>query len=197
MAIAAAYVDATTLTVAGNLADELLPDGAAGLAVRADCGVDGYKYGHVLAASYVDPATSVSFVGDALTANLVGIEHGNDGPRSMPCTPVLRGWREGVLALGAIAVAAAVDLRQGNVVTATLTGAVTLTLTNPAGSGFGCGFVLYLTNGGAYTITWPTNVKWAGGFAPTLTASGLDILAFQTIDGGTTWRGLLAGKDVK
>jgi hypothetical protein len=40
----------------------------------------------------------------------------------------------------------------------------------------------------ADTITWPGSVKWAGG-APTLTASGTDILTFRTRDGGTTWYG--------
>lgn len=40
-------------------------------------------------------------------------------------------------------------------------------------------------------------MKWAGGTAPTLTASGRDALGFYTYDGGTTWTGLVLGKDIK
>ena len=50
------------------------------------------------------------------------------------------------------------------------------------------------TSGGAYTVTFPASVKWAGGTAPTLTASGYDDLGFFTIDGGTTWQGFVLGK---
>jgi hypothetical protein len=39
------------------------------------------------------------------------------------------------------------------------------------------------------TITWPTNVKWPGDSAPTLTASKTHMFIFVTDDGGTTWRG--------
>jgi hypothetical protein len=40
-------------------------------------------------------------------------------------------------------------------------------------------------------------MKWAAGTAPTLTASGRDVLGFFTYDGGTTWSGLVLGKDIK
>lgn len=39
------------------------------------------------------------------------------------------------------------------------------------------------------TITWPTNVKWPGDSAPTLTAAKTHMFIFVTDDGGTTWRG--------
>jgi hypothetical protein len=58
-------------------------------------------------------------------------------------------------------------------------------------------FVLDLTNGGSSTITWWSGVKWASGIAPTLTVSGRDVLGFFTHDGGTTWSGLVLGKDLK
>ena len=48
---------------------------------------------------------------------------------------------------------------------------------------------MILTNGGAYTITYPDSVKWANDEVPELTASGKDVLTFITIDGGTTWYG--------
>lgn len=65
----------------------------------------------------------------------------------------------------------------------------------PATDGFG--FVLELVNGGAFTITWPSTVRWPGGSAPLLTASGTDILVFLTRDGGATWFGTLSMADVR
>ena len=50
-------------------------------------------------------------------------------------------------------------------------------------------FVLQLANGGSYTITWPSSVKWPSNTAPTLTSSGVDLLIFSTTNTGTTWRG--------
>ena len=50
-------------------------------------------------------------------------------------------------------------------------------------------FVLQLANGGSYTVTWPSSVKWPSNTAPTLTSSGVDILIFSTVNTGTTWRG--------
>ena len=48
----------------------------------------------------------------------------------------------------------------------------------------------------ARTITWPASVDWAGGTAPTLTATsgGVDVFVFYTIDGGTTYYGFTAGQ---
>ena len=90
-----------------------------------------------------------------------------------------------------------VDIALGNVQTYTLSGAQTLTFSNPPASGKAGSFTLIVTNGASATLTWPTSVDWAGGTAPTLTASGIDILTFTTIDGGTIWYGFLAGADMK
>lgn len=81
------------------------------------------------------------------------------------------------------------DLSTGNVFYGTLTGNVTtITFSNaPAGGVF---FTLEITNGGAFSITWPAAVKWPGGTAPTLTS--LDLLVFYTRSAGTTVRGALA-----
>tara|TARA_R100000808_G_scaffold2814_1_gene10609 strand:+ start:94 stop:744 length:651 start_codon:yes stop_codon:yes gene_type:complete len=87
-----------------------------------------------------------------------------------------------------------IDLTAGNVVTATVdTSANTFTFSNPSGSGVSCSFTLILTNGGSQTVNWPAAVDWAGGSAPTLTAAGVDVLAFTTVDAGTTWYGFAAG----
>lgn len=104
---------------------------------------------------------------------------------------------ENRVALGSISGSNTLDLNLGNVYTATITGNTTFAVSNPPASGSSVSFNLELTNAGAYTITWWTGVKWTGGTAPTLTASGRDVLAFFTHDGGTTWSGFILGKDVK
>ena len=55
---------------------------------------------------------------------------------------------------------------------------------------------LILTNGGSQTVNWPGAVDWAGGSAPSLTSSGIDVLSFTTVDGGTIWYGFMAGADM-
>jgi hypothetical protein len=86
-----------------------------------------------------------------------------------------------------------IDLTLGNSVSATVsTAAQTFTFTNPTASDEGSGFTLVLTNGGSQTVTWPTSVDWPAATAPTLTAAGVDILTFWTIDGGTIWHGMAA-----
>jgi len=103
--------------------------------------------------------------------------------------PVLKDYAETKVAMAAHAV----DLELGNVFTYTLSGGQTLTFTNPAASGTACSFSLIITNGGSATLTYPSSVDWAAATAPTLTASGIDILTFTTIDGGTIWYGIVSG----
>ena len=90
-----------------------------------------------------------------------------------------------------------IDLATGNVFTKTITATTTLTVSNVLASGNANRFILELTNGGAYAITWFSGIKWAGGTVPTLTASGVDILGFYSHDGGTTYRAVILAKDSK
>lgn len=91
-----------------------------------------------------------------------------------------------------------IDVASGNSVSATVdTSANTFTFSNPTASDEFCGFSLVLTNGGSQTVNWPASVDWAGGTAPTLTTSGVDVLVFFTIDGGTIWHGMVASADSK
>ena len=90
-----------------------------------------------------------------------------------------------------------IDMTDGNVVTATVdTSANTFTFSNPPASGKCGSFTLILTNGGSQTVNWPGSVDWAGGSAPTLTTSGIDVLCFTTVDGGANWYGFPAGLDM-
>lgn len=90
-----------------------------------------------------------------------------------------------------------IDLSLGNFVSATVAGTTTWTFSNPLASPNACGFILELTNGGSATVNWPAAIRWPGGTAPTLTASGVDVLAFITDDGGTNWRGAVSMLDSK
>ena len=79
----------------------------------------------------------------------------------------------------------ALDMNAGQHHSATIsTDAVAISVTNAVGADeFQCG-VLHLTNGGSQSVTF-TAGDFAGGTAPTLTSSGLDVLAFWTYDAAT------------
>ena len=51
----------------------------------------------------------------------------------------------------------------------------------------------YFTNGGSAALTFFSGVTWAAATPPTLTAAGVDTLAFFTSDNGTTWRAFVLG----
>jgi hypothetical protein len=89
------------------------------------------------------------------------------------------------------------NLSTGNVFTRTISAPTTFIVSNVAPLGQVNSFILELTNAGSQVITWWAGVKWAGGTAPVLTVSGVDILGFYSHDGGTTWRGVLMSKDSK
>ena len=109
--------------------------------------------------------------------------------------PVMKDYAETVNVIGGTGGGTQdIDLELGNVVTATVdTSTNTFTFSNPSPTGKACSFTLFLTNGGSQTVAWPGTVDWAGGTAPTLTASGVDILTFTTVDAGTIWYGFAAG----
>lgn len=122
----------------------------------------------------------------------------NFGTNLSLITPLIKDYTLVGNILGNVSGATTIDVSLGNYVTATCTADTTWTFSNPPASGTAVGFILVLTNGGAYIQTWPNpNVKWPGGSAPTLTASGTDVLVFLTSDGGTTWRGVASMLDSK
>jgi len=95
--------------------------------------------------------------------------------------------------------AATINLRDGNLFEHDLTENVTYTFSNPAASGRASIFALKVIQGSStFAITWPTSVDWAGGSAPTLSASNdqVDVFILFTIDGGTTYYGFTAGQDL-
>jgi len=93
--------------------------------------------------------------------------------------------------------AATINLREGTSFLHDLTENVTYTFSNPAASGNSSIFTLKIIQGSsARAITWPSSVDWPAATAPSLTATdnGVDIFVFQTIDGGTTYYGFVAGQ---
>ena len=97
--------------------------------------------------------------------------------------------------------AATIDCEAGNVFSHTLSENTTYTFSNPPSSGTAHGFTLKViqdASASGYTITWPTSVDWAGGITPTLSngASQVDQLVFYTHDGGTTYYGFVAGRNL-
>lgn len=97
--------------------------------------------------------------------------------------------------------ATTIDCETGNVFSIDLDENTTFTFSNPPASGTAYGFTLKVTqvSPGAFTTTWPASVYWAGGTAPTLTGTtaSVDVFAFFTHDGGTTWYGFTAGQDLQ
>tara|TARA_R100001244_G_scaffold67580_1_gene55319 strand:- start:2 stop:670 length:669 start_codon:yes stop_codon:yes gene_type:complete len=118
-----------------------------------------------------------------------------DGGAQVISNPVVKDYGETVNAIGGTGGGTQdIDITAGNVVTATVdTSANTFTFSNPSATGVSCSFTLILTNGGSQTVAWPATVDWAAATAPTLTASGVDVLTFMTIDAGTIWYGFAGG----
>jgi len=85
-----------------------------------------------------------------------------------------------------------IDCSLSNYYNTTVSGNTTFTVSGvPTSNGSGApvySFTLELayTSG---TITWFSNLKWAGNTAPTFSASTTNLLMFVTRDGGATWYG--------
>jgi hypothetical protein len=77
--------------------------------------------------------------------------------------------------------------------TITIAGPTTMILQsiNPS---FGA-YLLYLTNGGSDTITWPVNTAFEGGVEPAWTVAGTDLVG--CLYNGSTWTIVLIAADVK
>lgn len=90
--------------------------------------------------------------------------------------------RERLNPLGNVSGAPAINLANGSYVTATAIGACTWTFNGPL-AGYATAFTLQLKNGGVGAQTFPATPM---GAAPTLQASGTDVLVF--VHDGVTWR---------
>ena len=91
---------------------------------------------------------------------------------------------ETINALGSISGAQNIDFSLGGTMTCTINGATTFSFAN-AVSGYNNVLILFITNGST-NVTWPGGINWGSSGAPTLSASGVDIFMFTTLNGGTT-----------
>lgn len=107
---------------------------------------------------------------------------------------IINSYAEGVTDLGTASGDIDFDLSLTNVFEITLDGDTTFTFSNAKNTGNSNSFVIYLTGGGDYIITWPSSVYWPSGVVPPLSTSaeGTDILLFTTIDNGIIWHGVIA-----
>ena len=98
---------------------------------------------------------------------------------------------EKVQALGLLPISTDIDLSLGNIATFSTSNPITISFSNFPASGTAGYAVLYITNGGLHTLTWPAGTIWTGtgGYEPNWLNSGVDVVVFITIDGGTKIRG--------
>lgn len=125
---------------------------------------------------------------------------------SAEISPAIAAVNSAITAAGAVV---AVTLSGGNVTLdlsagrvfkhSPTTGNLTLVFSNPDSSGTETSFVLYLTKGssGNHTVAFPSGTKWSNGSAPVLNSnSTVYKIGFSTIDGGTTYDGVLIGENL-
>ena len=174
--------------IAMQKADEASASAASALSSKQS--VDGVK-SELIAIAGGDVVLSTDpRLSDARTPTAHAASHNADGSDALTSfSGELRDVGELHQPLGSISGTVTVDLSLGNSVSATITAATTLVFTG-AVSGACRTVLLTLTNGGAYTVTWPSTIKWPGDTAPILTESGTDLIILSTSDGGTTWRGV-------
>ena len=156
--------------------------------IGLDDGTDKLEIGAVVAHG-TTAAIAIDSAADMLVGGYINFQD------EQAIRPEIKDYAETVNVLGDLGGGTdAIDITAGNVVTATVsTSTQTFTFTNPSATGKACSFTLILTNGGSQTVNWPSSVDWAGGDAPSLTSSGVDVLTFTTVDAGTIWYGFAAG----
>ena len=109
--------------------------------------------------------------------------------------PLFKDSAETTYNWGSRSTTTSIDCSVANVQSLTIGADLTILLTNPPATGRTGIILLEVTNGGAHTVTWDTDIIWDSGSAPGLQTSGVDILAFITRDAGATWRGVRCWKE--
>jgi hypothetical protein len=108
----------------------------------------------------------------------------------------IEGGQSVIKSHGAMGATETFDPTDGNVHTATADADCTITLASPAGSG-ACTLELYITQDGTggWDLTWPGSVVWPGGVdpVPDTTAGTLTRYVLETLDGGSSWYGVMVG----
>ena len=140
----------------------------------------------------VTDATNVAAAGAAMIS-------GVDFLDNEVAKPKLKDYAETVNAVGNVNSSTAFDFEDGNVQTVTVAGVdsgsqIVFSLANPPASGIAGTMTVIFTNGLAHgDVAFHSSIEWPGGVAATLSASGVDIISFLTIDAGTTYYGFIGG----
>jgi len=181
-------IQSTELSVAQGISQYDVAQFASGVVDDDFLRVDGTAVEGRSASEVLSDIAALPLAGGTMTGTLAA----ND---QLVTQPNLKDYAETHQAIGSIGGGTQdIDLTAGNVVSGTVdTGTTTFTFSNPPASANSGSFTLILTNGGSQTVNWPGSVDWAGATAPTLTTSGIDVICFTTIDGGTIWYGFAAG----
>ena len=93
--------------------------------------------------------------------------------------------------LGIISGTVVIDTDLGDAIF-TVGGELDLSFTGTFANGYGRTIALYITNGGAYSVTWDSAILWPSGVDPVMTAAGTDLLVLYTSNGGASWLGVSA-----
>ena len=142
--------------------------------------------GHPMASSVIFSGTAPGLVPTSTTEETGKVLRSDGLWNNTSLDPI----SEKAQALGNTTGNKAIDVSKGAYITCTITGNTTFSFTGVPQTGATV-VVMQLTNGGAYTITWPSSIKWSGGKAPKFTASGIDIVVLTTNDAGATWYGIV------
>jgi hypothetical protein len=141
-----------------------------------------------------------------LLNDFLSVEHNSDGTLKVAGSiqnkvETSGGGKEKVNTLTSAGPSPVIDLTLGNVHLVTLTATNATVSVTGATFGVACSASLYIKQDvvGGRVITWPASIKWPGGIAPTLSsgANKIDLVVLETVDGGTTWFGALAGADYR
>lgn len=94
-------------------------------------------------------------------------------------------------ALGSISGSTAIDLDDGDIVTCTITGNTTFTVSNlMSGAVNTVSFYITWSASSTPSITWPSGVVWDRGNTPGLNTTGSTLIMLETYDQGTSWIGV-------
>lgn len=93
-----------------------------------------------------------------------------------------------------------VDLNTCNLFSCSLNSNIdTLTISNtPSTSGVAIGFSLvFIADGSARSVSWPSSIKWQAGTAPNITSVNgkIDTFSFLSINNGTSWLAFVGGQN--
>lgn len=141
------------------------------------------------------PGTAVEWI---QIPYLLDYDHDVNANGYLQTNTVFKDTSEKVNVLGTKTTSTAISIADGNIATIQIGASLTLSFTNWSPSGEYSELMIVMTNGGAYTLTWPT-VNWllsTGAFTTTfanqpatLQSSGIDFIFIWTINGGSTLYG--------